>query len=58
MQMKEHPGYNFIGLVFGPSSDTQKRVEKVCTLHFSLFCGMGSITRVQNCHKTQLCLHM
>lgn len=26
--IKEHPGYNFIGLVFGPLSDTQKRVEK------------------------------
>ncbi|XP_057785565.1 leucine-rich repeat extensin-like protein 5 isoform X2 [Salvia miltiorrhiza] len=26
--IKEHPGYNFIGLVFGPLSDTQKRLEK------------------------------
>ncbi|KAH6784954.1 Nucleic acid-binding [Perilla frutescens var. hirtella] len=26
--IKERPGYNFIGLVFGPLSDTQKRVEK------------------------------
>lgn len=32
MQIKEYPGYNFIGLIFGPSSDTQKRLEKVCTL--------------------------
>ncbi|KAG6436483.1 hypothetical protein SASPL_101383 [Salvia splendens] len=26
--IKEHPSYNFIGLVFGPLSDTQKRLEK------------------------------
>ncbi|PIN10962.1 Splicing factor 1/branch point binding protein (RRM superfamily) [Handroanthus impetiginosus] len=26
--MKEYPGYNFIGLIFGPASDTQKRLEK------------------------------
>ncbi|KAK6119929.1 hypothetical protein DH2020_046332 [Rehmannia glutinosa] len=26
--IKEYPGYNFIGLVFGPASDTQKRLEK------------------------------
>ncbi|GER33349.1 RNA-binding KH domain-containing protein [Striga asiatica] len=26
--IKEHPGYNFIGLVFGPANDTQKRLEK------------------------------
>ncbi|GAB4856119.1 hypothetical protein Ancab_024759 [Ancistrocladus abbreviatus] len=28
LPVKEHPGYNFVGLVFGPSSDTQKRLEK------------------------------
>ncbi|XP_059628820.1 uncharacterized protein LOC132271449 [Cornus florida] len=26
--IKEYPGYNFLGLIFGPASDTQKRVEK------------------------------
>ncbi|KAL2557130.1 RNA-binding KH domain-containing protein [Forsythia ovata] len=26
--IKEYPGYNFISLVFGPASDTQKRLEK------------------------------
>nr|GMD13107.1 splicing factor 1 [Ipomoea batatas] len=26
--IKEHPGYNFIGLIFGPVSDTHKRLEK------------------------------
>ncbi|KAI3450880.1 hypothetical protein Pfo_007545 [Paulownia fortunei] len=26
--IKEYPGYNFIGLVFGLASDTQKRLEK------------------------------
>ncbi|KAK4440454.1 Splicing factor-like protein 1 [Sesamum alatum] len=26
--VKEYPGYNFIGLVYGPASDTQKRLEK------------------------------
>ncbi|KAA8527952.1 hypothetical protein F0562_035179 [Nyssa sinensis] len=26
--IKEYPGYNFIGLIFGPASDTQKRLEK------------------------------
>ncbi|KAL6519669.1 hypothetical protein OROHE_017359 [Orobanche hederae] len=28
MEIKEYPGYNFIGLVFGPTNDTQKRLEK------------------------------
>ncbi|GMP91989.1 hypothetical protein CsSME_00042418 [Camellia sinensis var. sinensis] len=26
--IKEYSGYNFIGLIFGPASDTQKRLEK------------------------------
>lgn len=26
--IKEYPGYNFLGLIFGPASDTQKRLEK------------------------------
>lgn len=26
--VKEYPGYNFIGLIFGPEGDTQKRFEK------------------------------
>lgn len=26
--VKEYPGYNFLGLIFGPASDTQKRLEK------------------------------
>ncbi|KAI8025823.1 Splicing factor-like protein 1 [Camellia lanceoleosa] len=26
--IKEYPGYNFIGLIFGPTSDTQERLEK------------------------------
>ncbi|GFZ12969.1 RNA-binding KH domain-containing protein [Actinidia rufa] len=26
--IKQYPGYNFIGLIFGPASDTQKRLEK------------------------------
>uniref|UniRef100_A0A5B6ZQT4 Putative extensin n=1 Tax=Davidia involucrata TaxID=16924 RepID=A0A5B6ZQT4_DAVIN len=26
--IKEYPGYNFIGLIFGSASDTQKRLEK------------------------------
>ncbi|XP_073024738.1 uncharacterized protein [Primulina eburnea] len=26
--IKEHPGYNFIALIFCPASDTQKRLEK------------------------------
>lgn len=26
--IKEYPGYNFIGLIFGPAGDTQKRLEK------------------------------
>lgn len=25
---KEHPGYNFLGMLFGPSSDTLKQLEK------------------------------
>lgn len=29
LQVKEYPGYNFIGLIFGPAGDTQKRFEKV-----------------------------
>lgn len=58
MQLKEHPGHNFIGLVFGPSSDTQKRVEKVYTCCSTLFCGMGSTVHVQKFHNTQLCQHM
>ncbi|VFR02799.1 unnamed protein product [Cuscuta campestris] len=26
--IKEHPGYNFLGMIFGPVSDTHKRLEK------------------------------
>lgn len=26
--VKKYPGYNFIGLIFGPGADTQKRLEK------------------------------
>lgn len=26
--IKEYPGYNFIGIIFDPASDTQKRLEK------------------------------
>ena len=29
LQVKEYPGYNFIGLIFGLGSETQKRLEKV-----------------------------
>jgi len=29
LQVKEYPGYNFIGLIFGHGSETQKRLEKV-----------------------------
>ncbi|GLT71356.1 hypothetical protein SLA2020_433840 [Shorea laevis] len=28
LPVKEYPGYNFIGLIFGPAGDTQKRFEK------------------------------
>ncbi|KAG5517708.1 hypothetical protein RHGRI_038179 [Rhododendron griersonianum] len=28
LQIKEFPGYNFIGIIFDPASDTQKRLEK------------------------------
>ncbi|KAE9462321.1 hypothetical protein C3L33_05776, partial [Rhododendron williamsianum] len=28
-KIKEFPGYNFIGIIFDPASDTQKRLEKV-----------------------------
>lgn len=28
-QVKQYPGYNFVGLVFGPGGDNQKRLEKV-----------------------------
>lgn len=38
MQIKEYPGYNFVGLLFGHSSDTQKRLEKVCTLGILVLC--------------------
>ncbi|KAK1435206.1 hypothetical protein QVD17_00967 [Tagetes erecta] len=26
--IKEHPGHNFVGLIFGPTGDTQKQLEK------------------------------
>ncbi|KDP44349.1 hypothetical protein JCGZ_19216 [Jatropha curcas] len=26
--VKDHPGYNFVGLIFGPGGETQKRLEK------------------------------
>ena len=29
LQIKQYPGYNFISLIFGPASDTQKRLERV-----------------------------
>lgn len=29
IQVKEYPGYNFIGMIFGPGSGTHKRFEKV-----------------------------
>lgn len=35
LQIKEHPGYNFIGLIFGPVSDTHKRLEKVKCFSYS-----------------------
>lgn len=28
-QVKEFPGYNFTGLIFGPGGDNRKRLEKV-----------------------------
>ncbi|KAL9263525.1 Splicing factor-like protein [Drosera capensis] len=28
LPVKEHPGYNFVGLFYGPGGDTQKRLEK------------------------------
>lgn len=28
LPVKEHPGYNFVGLFFGPGGDTQKQLEK------------------------------
>ncbi|KAF5447980.1 hypothetical protein F2P56_033489 [Juglans regia] len=28
LPVKEHPGFNFIGLIFGPGGDNQKRLEK------------------------------
>ncbi|KAL8487605.1 hypothetical protein ACS0TY_024066 [Phlomoides rotata] len=36
--IKEYPGYNFVGLLFGHSSDTLKRLEKVCTLGILVLC--------------------
>lgn len=29
LQVKDYPGFNFISLIYGPGSDTQKRLEKV-----------------------------
>lgn len=29
LQVKDYPGFNFISLLYGPGSDTQKRLEKV-----------------------------
>jgi hypothetical protein len=29
VQVKDYPGYNFIGLILGPRGNTQKRMEAV-----------------------------
>lgn len=42
--IKEHPGYNFIGMIFGPSSDTLKRLEKETGAKVRLY-GTKSNTR-------------
>lgn len=30
LQVKDHPGCNFVGLLFGSGGETHKRLEKVC----------------------------
>nr|GMD48427.1 extensin isoform X1 [Ipomoea batatas] len=44
LQIKEHLGYNFIGLIFGLVSDTHKRLEKrlvtVSVLVLNPYCHM------------------
>lgn len=32
LQIKAYPGYNFTVLLLGPESNTQKRLEEVCTV--------------------------
>ena len=39
LQVKEYPGFNFIGLIFGRGGENQKRLEKVR----SLFCQLYKI---------------
>lgn len=39
LQVKEYPGFNIIGLLFGPGGENQKRLEKVR----SLFCHFYKI---------------
>lgn len=36
LQVKEYPGYNFIGLIFGHGNEALKRLEKVCYLSDAL----------------------
>lgn len=41
LQVKEYPGVNFTGLIYGPEGDNQIRLEKVITIpclitHYSL----------------------
>lgn len=31
-QVQEYPGYNFVGLIYGPEGDNQKQLEKVRSL--------------------------
>ncbi|XP_065861756.1 uncharacterized protein [Euphorbia lathyris] len=35
--VKDHPGYNFVGLIFGPGSETQKRLEKETKAKIQVF---------------------
>ncbi|WCJ32435.1 RNA-binding KH domain-containing protein [Euphorbia peplus] len=35
--VKDHPGYNFVGLIFGPGSDAQKRLEKETKARIQVF---------------------
>uniref|UniRef100_A0A7C9APW3 K Homology domain-containing protein n=1 Tax=Opuntia streptacantha TaxID=393608 RepID=A0A7C9APW3_OPUST len=42
--IKEHPGFNFIGLVYGPDGDTQKRLEKETGTRMQVY-GIKSETR-------------
>jgi hypothetical protein len=34
----EYPGYNFVGLILGPEGNTQKRLEEVSFIVFSVRC--------------------